>query len=126
MNEIGYYNQNNKTFRIFLNFHKFKVIYADNEIYTKHLKFMLKVQCYEKKMFEHFVNAWNLDRTKFVKMDWKMWKMDWQNLILLFKGDWHEARQFLIIVEKYLNDNDIELILNRDMVNAILMMKELG
>ena len=123
MNEIGYYNQNNKTFRIFLNFHKFKVIYADNEIYTKHLKFMLKVQCYEKKMFEHFVNAWNLDRTKFVKMDWKM---DWQNLILLFKGDWHEARQFLIIVEKYLNDNGIELILNRDMVNAILMMKELG
>lgn len=123
MNEIGYYNQNNKTFRIFLNFHKFKVIYADNEIYTKHLKFMLKVQCYEKKMFEHFVNAWNLDRTKFVKMDWKM---DWQNLILLFKGDWHEARQFLIIVEKYLNDNGIELILNKDMVNAILMMKELG
>ena len=122
-NEIGYYEHNNKTFRIFLDFGQSSWKYMGVMDYIKKYKFNLKVQCYEKKMFEHFVNAWNLDKTKFVELDWNV---DKHNLILIFKGDWHEARQFLIIVEKYLNDNQIELTLNKNMIDAILMMKELG
>ena len=130
MNEIGYYGYNNG-YKLFLDFHKF-----GNDNYAKHLQkfkvadkyklkylFVLKIQCYSKEMFDHFVNAWNLDRTKFAELDWNA---DKHNLILCFKGEWHEARQFLIIVEKYLNDKSIELTLDRKMIDAILMMKELG
>lgn len=124
MNEIGYYEHDNKKYKLFFDFRKNKNY---NKIIFGFLKFthILKIQCYSKEMFEHFVNAWNLDKRKiFKKVDWKE---QHKNLILLFKSDeWHETRQFIIIVEKYLNDRGIELVLDNEMIGAILMMKELG
>ena len=118
MNEIGYYNHNNKTFKISLDLKKTQYRYQRREFL-----FTLKIQCYVKEMFEHFVNAWNLDKTKFENLDWNAKNY---NHCLIFKGDWHEARQFLIIVDKYLNDREIELIINYEMIGAVLMMRELG
>ena len=131
MNEIGRYTHNNKTFKIFLSLLRggWKTERETPISYSRKYKFTLKIRCYAKEMFEHFVNAWNLnlsfyDRTRYENLDWNSNKY---NHCLLFRAeDWHEIRQFLIIVEKYLNDRDIELKLNNEMIGAILMMRELG
>ena len=144
MNQIGYY-EHNKKYKLFFDFMEnkespIKMIRIPSNIigipksarftpqwqdYTNQFLHILKIQCYSKEMFEHFVNAWNLDKSK---IKYEVNEDAYKNkLILLFKSDeWHETRQFIVIVEKYLNDRGIELVLDNEMIGAILMMKELG
>ena len=120
------YTHNNRTFKIFLSLLQgcWKTNRVNPISYSRKYQFTLKVQCYAKEMFEHFVNAWNLDRTKYENLDWNSNKY---NHCLLFKAeDWYEVRQFVVIVEKYLNDRDMELKLDNNTIGAVLMMRELG
>lgn len=126
MKEIAYYEFEGKKYKFFLDFINIKKTKGNKKIpivkfLKMYVKFILKVQCYNSDMFNHFIVAWNLQKTEPLKAV----ELPKNMLYLLFTGDWHEVRQFMIIIETYLNDKGIKLTLNHDMINAILMTNEL-